>query len=118
MFEDGQVVFDGFFGAGPNDFDGDVFAGFEGGGVNLGDGSGGDRFGVEVGEGLFEVPAEIVVEMFLYGGPGYGCDVVLEVGDHEISEEIRELNLGRVLMYGHCPQAQGILTPVIESFAA
>jgi len=47
-----------------------------------------------------------------------GDDVVLEVGDHEISEEIRELNLGRVLMYGHCPQAQGILTPVIESFAA
>lgn len=46
-----------------------------------------------------------------------GDDVTLELGDHEISEELRGLNLGRVLMCGYCPHAQGILTPVIESFA-
>jgi hypothetical protein len=45
-------------------------------------------------------------------------DVKLELGDHPISDELRDLKLGRVLGYQFCPQAQGILTPVFESFAA
>jgi hypothetical protein len=45
-------------------------------------------------------------------------DVRLELGQHPISQELRALNLGRTLGYGYCPQAQAILTPVFESFAA
>jgi hypothetical protein len=45
-------------------------------------------------------------------------DVRIELGEHEISEELRALNLGRVTGYRYCPHAQGILTPVFESFAA
>ena len=44
-------------------------------------------------------------------------DVKIELGEHQIAEELRGLQLGKVLGYGHCPQAQGILTPVFESFA-
>jgi len=44
-------------------------------------------------------------------------DVNLMLGEHQIADELRGLQLGRVLSYGYCPQAQGILTPVIESFA-
>jgi hypothetical protein len=44
-------------------------------------------------------------------------DVKLELGEHRIAEELRALSLGKVLRYGCCPQAQGILTPVFESFA-
>jgi hypothetical protein len=44
-------------------------------------------------------------------------DVKLELGEHQIAEELRALNLGKVLSYSYCPQAQGILTPVFESYA-
>ena len=43
-------------------------------------------------------------------------DVKLELGDHRIADELRELDLGKVTGYRYCPQTQGILTPVIESF--
>jgi hypothetical protein len=46
-----------------------------------------------------------------------GEDVKLELGEHPIADELRALNLGRVLSYSYCPLAQGILTPVFESFA-
>jgi hypothetical protein len=44
-------------------------------------------------------------------------DIRLELGDHQISQELKELRLGRLLGYNYCPAAQGILTPVFESFA-
>jgi hypothetical protein len=41
----------------------------------------------------------------------------LELGDHPIAQELKALNLGRMLAYQYTPQYQSILTPVIESFA-
>jgi hypothetical protein len=45
-------------------------------------------------------------------------DVRLELGDHTISQELKDLRLGKVISYKYSPQAQAILTSVIESFAA
>ena len=44
-------------------------------------------------------------------------DVELVLGEHTIAEELKAMNLGKLASYSYCPQAQGILTPVIESFA-
>ncbi len=46
-----------------------------------------------------------------------GEDVQLELGDHPIAQELRDLALGRVMAYYYCPAMKGILTPVIESYA-
>jgi hypothetical protein len=43
-------------------------------------------------------------------------DVRIDLGDHRIATELKELKPAQVLGYGYCPHAQGILTPVIESF--
>jgi hypothetical protein len=51
------------------------------------------------------------------GNSKSGQDVKLDLGEHQIAEELRGMGLGRVLSYGYCPHAQGILTPVFESFA-
>ena len=52
------------------------------------------------------------------GNSKSGKYVRIELGEHRIAGELKELKLGKVLGYGYCPQAQGILTPVLESFAA
>ncbi len=44
-------------------------------------------------------------------------DTKLELGEHKISKELKELKLGKILSYRYCPKAQGILTPVFESFS-
>jgi len=44
-------------------------------------------------------------------------DVKLELGTHPISEELKAMELGKVTGYRYCPYVQGILTPVIESYA-
>ena len=44
-------------------------------------------------------------------------DVKLELGEHQIAEELSELKIGKLLGYRYCPHAQGILTPPFESFA-
>jgi hypothetical protein len=62
--------------------------------------------------------SELVLSEREMGASRSGKDVRLELGDHRIAEELKELRLGRVLGFGYCPQAQGILTPVFESFAA
>jgi hypothetical protein len=62
--------------------------------------------------------SEFVISEREMGNSGRNEDVKLEIGDHLISDELRELKLGRVLGYQFCPQAQGILTPVFESFEA
>jgi hypothetical protein len=45
-----------------------------------------------------------------------GENVKLELGEHQIAKELKDLNLGKILSYGYCPKAQGILTPVFESY--
>jgi hypothetical protein len=43
-------------------------------------------------------------------------DVRLELGDHPIAQELRGLDLGRIMAYRYSPHFQAILTPVFESF--
>jgi hypothetical protein len=47
-------------------------------------------------------------------GPG---GIRLELGDHPIAQQVRDLSLGWVLEYQYTPRHQAILTPVFESFA-
>lgn len=61
--------------------------------------------------------SEIVISEREMGTSKRGEDVILELGEHQIADELRTLKLGKVLSYSYCPQAQGILTPVFESFA-
>jgi len=61
--------------------------------------------------------SEFVISEREMGFSKNGEDVKLELGDHPIAEELRELNLGKVVSYSYCPHAQGILTPVFESLA-
>ena len=42
--------------------------------------------------------------------------VRLELGDHPIAQELKELGLGRMLAYQYVPQYQSILSPALESF--
>jgi hypothetical protein len=41
----------------------------------------------------------------------------LELGDHPIAQELRDLNVGRMLFCQYTPQFPAILSPVLESFA-
>jgi hypothetical protein len=45
-----------------------------------------------------------------------GGSVTLELGDHPLAEQIRNLGLGRVLSVGYAPDAQSILTSPYESW--
>jgi mRNA-degrading endonuclease RelE of RelBE toxin-antitoxin system len=45
-------------------------------------------------------------------------DAKLELGDHRISQELRDLHLGGMVGCQYTPSMQTILTPVLESFAA
>ena len=44
-------------------------------------------------------------------------DVRLELGDHAISQELDELQIGKLVGYQYTPQYQAILMPVVESYA-
>jgi hypothetical protein len=44
------------------------------------------------------------------------ADVKLELGDHAISQELRDLHLGRMIHFQYMPENQAILTPVLESY--
>ncbi len=61
--------------------------------------------------------SEFVISEREMGESRSGADVKIELGEHQIAEELRELQLGGVLGYSYCPRAQGILTPVFESFS-
>ncbi len=61
--------------------------------------------------------SEIVFRESEFGESRNKEDVTLDLGEHQIARELKELKLGRVLGYRYCPRAQAILTPVIESFA-
>jgi hypothetical protein len=43
-------------------------------------------------------------------------DVSLELGDHPMAQELRDLRLGRILQYQYCQQLQAVLSPVCESY--
>jgi hypothetical protein len=45
------------------------------------------------------------------------ADLRLELGEHPIADELRQVGIGRMLGYGYVPSMQLILTPVIESLA-
>lgn len=45
-------------------------------------------------------------------------DLRLELGDHQIAQELKGLEIGRLLGYQYQPEYQSVLTPVIESLAA
>jgi len=61
--------------------------------------------------------SEFVLSEREMGTSKSAADVKLELGEHQIAEELIELNLGKVVSYSYFPQAQGILTPVFESYA-
>jgi hypothetical protein len=61
---------------------------------------------------------EFIVSEREMGFSKNGLDAELQLGDHPIADELRSLKLGKIMAYMYCPQMQGILTPVIESFAA
>jgi hypothetical protein len=46
-----------------------------------------------------------------------GSDAKLELGNHQIAEELRDWHLGKVMAYQYCPACQAILAPVCESYA-
>ena len=45
-------------------------------------------------------------------------DAVLQLGQHTISQELRELHLGRPFSVYHVPSFQAVLSPAIESYPA
>jgi hypothetical protein len=45
-------------------------------------------------------------------------DVRIELGSHPVAEELREMQLGRVLACEYRPRFQAVLGPVVESFPA
>ena len=61
---------------------------------------------------------EFVVSEREMGASKNAQDVNIQLGEHRIAQELRDLKVGRVMAYHYCPQMQGILTPVIESYAA
>jgi hypothetical protein len=62
--------------------------------------------------------SEFVISERDMGNSKSGEDVGIALGEHRIAEELKGLKLGRVLEFGYCPQAQGILTPVFESYVS
>jgi hypothetical protein len=61
--------------------------------------------------------SEFVVSEREMDSSASGKDVKLKLGEHQIAKEIKDLNLGKIVSYGYCPEAQGILPPVFESFS-
>lgn len=45
--------------------------------------------------------------------PGH---IKLEIGDHELGKELRQLNLGRMVHFQYLPECQTILSGVVESY--
>jgi hypothetical protein len=42
----------------------------------------------------------------------------IDIGDHRIAQQLRDLRLGRMAFGEYARRGQTILTPVLESFAA
>ena len=66
--------------------------------------------------GGYLLRSEFVISERAMGHSRSAADINLDLGDHPIAEELKELKLGKVSGYGYCPHAQGILTMVFESF--
>ncbi len=44
-------------------------------------------------------------------------NVRLELGEHDIAQQLRNLKLGRMIDYRYCPEGQLMLHSVLESYA-
>jgi hypothetical protein len=60
--------------------------------------------------------SEIIVDMRRLGVSRKASDVRLDLGNHRMSETIRELRLGRMMEYRYLPSYQSILTPGLETY--
>ena len=61
--------------------------------------------------------SEFVISEREMGVSRNDSDVKLELGGHPYADELRALNLGRMVSYDYCPHLKGVLTPVFESLA-
>ena len=61
--------------------------------------------------------SEMILNESEMGSSKNGGDVSLELGQHPVANDLRDLGLGKIADYHYCPKAQGILTQVIESFS-
>ena len=61
---------------------------------------------------------ELILSERQAGASRDAADVRLELGNHPMAQDLRDLELGRLLAYQFCPQQQAILTPVLESHPA
>jgi len=55
--------------------------------------------------------SELILDDREIGSSSNANDVKLVLGEHPISDELRDLQLGRLTRYLYCPRVQGILTP-------
>ena len=62
--------------------------------------------------------SEVIVNVHRQAISRNPAHVRLELGDHPIAHELRDLRLGRAVHVQYIPQNQAILTPVLESYAA
>jgi hypothetical protein len=60
--------------------------------------------------------SEVILNVGEQGISRNSGDVKLELGSHPIAEELRSLNLGRMIHLQYIPRNQSILTPVLESY--
>jgi hypothetical protein len=59
---------------------------------------------------------ELVQSKCLMGTSRAQQDVSLEIGDHQIGDELKALHPGRILQYQYCPSRKAILSIVSESY--
>ena len=61
--------------------------------------------------------SELVISQRGMGISQANESVDLVLGQHPLAEELKQLNLGRILQYQYCPSAQAILITPFESFS-
>lgn len=64
----------------------------------------------------FLLRSELVMSQRETGISQANESVDLVLGQHSLAEELKQLNLGRILQYQYCPSARAILTVPCESF--
>jgi hypothetical protein len=62
--------------------------------------------------------SELVMSEHPMGVSSGKGDVTLELGDHPMAQDIRDLNPGKIVQYLDCPRAQPVLTPPLKSYAS
>ncbi len=62
--------------------------------------------------------SEIIINVRRQAISRGGGNVKLELGDHPVAQELRDLKLGRLMHFQYLPENQAILTPVLETYAS